>query len=117
MGLPLSEEMPSREGRDLSGRRRSGGRFGDWVLSWLSASGGVVVGGVAAPSSLFERLLVEDEECSDWEDVAERGTKVESALVVLSRARDAGDIRRVGVSLLLERVLMLMGSGSRTSDV
>lgn len=83
------------------------------MLSLLFTSGCVVVGAAAAPS-LFERLVEEEVECSDWEDVAERGTKADSALVVLSRAMDASDIRCVGRSLLLERVLM--GSGSRTSD-
>ena len=118
LDLPLSEGMLSPDGRDLSGKRRSSGRGGDCMLSWLFTSGCVVAGAVAAPSSsLFDRLLEDDEECSDWEDVAERGTKGESALAVLSRAMDASDIRRVSMSLLLERVLMLMGSGSRTSDV
>lgn len=83
------------------------------MLSWLFTSGCVAVEVVAAPS-LFERLLEEEAECNDWEDVAERGTKGEIALAVLSRARDASDIRRIGTSLLLEKVLV--GSGSRTSD-
>lgn len=113
LGLPLSGVILSPDGRDLSGKRRSSGRFGDCVLSWLFTSGCVVVEAVAAPS-LFERLLEEDAECKDWEDVAERGTKVEIALALLSRARDASDIRRMGTSLLLGRVLV--GSGSRTSD-
>lgn len=83
------------------------------MLSWMFPSGCVVVQAVAAPS-LFERLLEEDAERKEWEDDPERGTKVEIALAVLSRAKDASDIRRIGTSLLLERVLM--GSGSRTSD-
>ena len=107
--------MLSPDGRDLSGKRRSGGRLGDFWLSWLPSGGGGVVDGAAAAPSLLVRPLEEDDERNDWEDAAERGTRVESALEVLSRAVDASDIRRVGLWLLLERVLM--GSGSRRSDV
>ena len=72
----------------------------------------MVVGAVAAPS--FERLL-EEEECNDWDAVVvERGTKVDKALVVLSRAMDASDIRLVGRSVVL--LGMVIGSGSREVD-
>ena len=71
----------------------------------------MVVGAVAAPS--FERLL-EEEEWNDWDAIVERGAKVDKALVVLSRAMDASDIRLVGRSVFL--LEMVIGSESREVD-